>query len=598
MTSENLSAELQTRVVAEKARRELLVDYYRIGHTLAFPLPLASRPQNLPAGFKEIAAYPWTTWLLWQLEERWRLLHAGWRRGDDEAGRLLQREVSALAGWSHFRGDDGNVSLITGHVAGVLAHLLADPNGWDTECFAQVSATAARLLEQDLLPWFHAHWGVVEAWTPARLHNIALISLVRGAHLARVIDHPSAPPLEERALDVVRTWQRLRLADPPHTEGAAYDGYLMDHVTEWLLSLPDAPARMDEGEAAFASLAAQWIHLALPGQPAVSAPLGDVEAEMPFWMTALLRLHLAFPQAAPFAEAAWLLRRLPVDALPAAALALLLAHRETVAADPPLPQPGMQSLANALTLRTGWEARHLLLAIGAGRSGMSHLHRDSGHIILGWRGRFWITDPGYQQYRPGAEREYTVGVSAHNAPVIDGAAQRHRALRLLSTGEETTGEHRLSLDLSACYEGLPPEAQIRRDLWLAVWDDSFCVVVCDRFDGLRLGCEIRTHWQGDGDLGWSFGDGWARLSDGERVLWIGAFPQPIRPEMLERHPGSRGPLALGHTRTLDAGRGVNWWIFYSGVAGEWTAPGVAHTDTDLHLFAPSIPAHLVLAVHG
>src|SRR5690606_26083414 len=88
------------RVAYEKNRSELDVYYYRIGHTLTFRLPVAERPnhQGLPVGITG-GAYPWLTWLSWDLESRWRSLHMAWRRDKDSgAGKLLQQELAALAG--------------------------------------------------------------------------------------------------------------------------------------------------------------------------------------------------------------------------------------------------------------------------------------------------------------------------------------------------------------------------------------------------------------------------------------------------------------------------------------------------------------------
>jgi hypothetical protein len=595
----DLIAEVRKRVAAEKAQTELCVHYYRIGYRLAFPLPLDRRPQDLPAGIRQISAYPWMTWLLWRLEERWRVLHAAWRHlGDAEAGSLLQAELCALATWSHFRGDDGNVSLITGHVAGVLAHLLADPSGWDGQRRQQVRATAATLLDRDLLPWFRQHWCSQEELTPARLHNIAVISLVRAAHLARVTEHLEAPLLEDRALTVLRTWWHFRLSQPPHTEGAAYDGYLMDHVTEWLQALPNQADLLAEGRRAFESLAAEWIHLSLPGQPAQSVPLGDVESEMPFWMTVLLRLYQSYQGQSPFDQGTWLLQHVAPASLPAAALAIALAGGDRSLAVQQPPRAGVQEVANAISLRTGWDLQHLLLVVGASGSPMSHLHNDGGHIILGWRGRFWITDPGYQQYRPGEERDYTVGASAHNAPVINGIAQTRRNLCLLSATENPEGEYHVALDLSACYDGLPEAAQVRRDLWLTQKSGQFSAIVRDTFADLEPGCEIRTQWLADGELAWSFQGEWARLSDGERTLWIGAFPGQIAARDLDRHPGSRGPLTLSHTSTLSTGSGVCWWIFQSGVAGDWQPPQISATDGEFHLIEASITGAPLFAAPG
>lgn len=568
---QELVVELRKRIAEEKARAELTVDYYRIGHRLSFPLPLDRRPQGLPTGIPQMTAYPWTTWLFWELETRWRLLSAGWRHlNDEEAGRLLQDEVSALATWSHFRGDDDNVSLITGHVAAILAHLLSHPSDWDANSHQQIHATAIDMMERDLLPWFQCHWANEDEFTPVKLHNIALISLVRGAHLARMLDHPATTQLEKRALDAVRSWWRFRLDDPPHSEGAAYDGYLMDHVTEWLFSLPQGEALFAEGLPAFASLATQWIQLALPGDLAESAPLGDVESEMPFWMTVLCRLAVAYAGQVPFDQGRWLVQRIAPVRLPAAALEWLLVNQEKLTAVPSCPSPGIQPLATAVTVRTGWEREDLLLVVAASRSPMSHLHNDGGQMLLGWRGRFWITDPGYQQYRPGEERGYTIGIAAHNPPVFDDIAQTRRNVKQTTVSEDGDSRYHLALDMSGCYEGLPASTQIFRDFWMNTEGKSFTVVVRDSFHGLQPGCVIKTHWLAAADLAWSFVDNWARLSDGERVLWMGAQPAPFTASQLHRHPGSRGPLTLGHTNTLPNGNGVHWWIFQSGHANEWT----------------------------
>src|ERR1035437_7337797 len=100
----DLKSAILKRVAVEKQRREMDVYYYRIGYTMAFPLPLARRPglKELPAALPK-QAYPWLIWLSWDLEERWRLLATAWRRfGDHEAGALLQWELAALSGWDHF----------------------------------------------------------------------------------------------------------------------------------------------------------------------------------------------------------------------------------------------------------------------------------------------------------------------------------------------------------------------------------------------------------------------------------------------------------------------------------------------------------------
>ncbi len=75
--------------------------------------------------------------------------------------------------------------------------------------------------------------------------------------------------------------------------------------------------------------------------------------------------------------------------------------------------------------------------------------------MIGRRGRWILSDPGYQQYMPGAEREFTIGPAAHNYPVIDGINQTAKAGR------------RLALDapaLTACHPEKPALQRMRKVL--------------------------------------------------------------------------------------------------------------------------------------
>jgi len=583
-TPEEAKSVLAQRVAFEKQRRELDVDYYRIGYRLAFPLPLRQRlhEELLPQGIPGMR-YPWTTWLSWALEERWRTLHAGWRQlGDAEAGALLQREVAALLGWDDFLAAPGRgVSLVTGHIAACLSLTLADSAGWEPALRKKSLAAAQSLLERDIRPWFEESWADTNPITPARLHNIPVIALMRSAQLARVIKHPLGERLEQRARDVLHAWLKFRTGDERHTEGTAYDGYIADTMTEWIAALPDRDVLLAAGRKAFCGLAEEWIQRTLPGRTDLHAPLGDVEPEMSFWANALMRLASWYE----LKEAGWLLRRYPLKRLPAASLAAIPEHARFLLRDFSPPEAGPREQLASVSLRTGWERRDLAAIVGLPRCNMGHLHPDAGHVILGWQGRFWITDPGYQQYRPGLEQEYTLGPQAHNAPVIGGVAQSHRTARLVALGTDNARRQHAALDLSGGYAGLPKGASVRRDIWL-IPGEAPAVVVRDSFAGLKPGVEVKTHWLGGAHLAWAFVNGWARLSDGQHALWIGAAPGTLEARKLTRHPGSRGPLTLEHNAALPEGSGVCWWVFRCETSAGWESPRLAVEGNGLKVHLP------------
>jgi hypothetical protein len=575
-----LNTVILERAAREKQRREMDVYYYRIGYTMSFALPLDRRP-----GLKQLPAvlpghpYPWLIWLSWDLEDRWRLLQITWRQFDDrEAGVLLQRELAALSGWDHFCEVDGNVGLVTAHMAASLSLALADTSKWEPQSLRQARGAAEALLERDVWPWFERQWRE-EDIAPAQLGNIPVIALVRSAQLARVIGSPRQAALEEKARAVFHAWCRFRMGAVQHTEGTGYDGYLMDSMTEWLAGLPDRAELLRESRDAFRSLADQWMDLTLPGRFDLQAPLGDVEPEMTFWATALIRAAGWYD----WRDADWFIRQFPLQRMRAAALVSALGQK--FPPTPDAPAVGPREHPNALSLRTGWDKSDLLAVVGLSRGQMGHLHADGGQIILGWQGRFWITDPGYQQYRPGEERNYTLGVQAHNGPVIGGKAQTLRAARVRLLETNAHGWQHARVDLSGCYQGLPAGASVQREVWL-INDGGLAVVARDTFSSLGKDVEVSASWQGGDHLGWAFHENWTRLTDGQHALWLGTFPGTLEASSLTRHPGSRGPLTLTHTTTLPEGQGIRWWVFWCEPKAGWQPPAFEAHQGALKLKLP------------
>ena len=554
------------RAAREKQRRQIDTYYYRIGFTMSYPLPLTRRPrlEDLPAPLPG-RPYPWLTWLAWDLEERWRILHAAWRQfGDREAGMLLQQELAALAGWDRIAEVNNSIGLASGHIAGCLALALADESKWDPQLLEQARRAAKTLLERDVWPWFEQQWRA-EITRPEQLGNIPAIALVRSAQLARVVGSPHLPALDAKAKEFCQVWCRMRM-EGHHTEGTAYDGYLLDSLTGWLEGFPQRAELLRGGSLAFLSQVEQWMDLTLPGRFDLHAPLGDVEPEMPFWVTPLLRLEGWYG----WSDVAWFLPRFPLERMPAAGLVAALEQK--FPAPTRVPPVAPHVLPNAVTLRTGWEREGLLAAVGLTRTTMGHLQADGGQLVIGWQGRFWITDPGYQQYRPGEEREYTLGPLAHSAPVIGGKVLSQRAARLELAETDARGRKHACVDLTACYKGLPKDAAVRRDVWLIEDAAGLAVVARDNLSGFGKDVEVSTSWLGGNHLGWAFVDGWARLTDGTHALWLGTVPGVLEAGKLTRHPGSRGPLTLTQTASLPEGQGTRWWVFWCEPKAGWTPP--------------------------
>lgn len=388
----DVRGEIRRRAAIAHAATELVVDYYRIGYVLAFPLPLEERPAEYPAPIPGIADYPWPIWLAWQLEERWHTLHNAARLGDRTAAAALRTELSALAGWSSLDFGDAGSRLAGATFAGCLSE------------FGELDAGRAgrRLVAEN---------PALDGPVPTGpLHNIPLIVLIRMAQLAETVGDSSAAWLRQEAVAAVRSWLAARRTG--YSEGAGYDGYVLYHACAWIDGSAQLRALQDEARAELVATMRSWADLALPGRVDVLAPLGDTEPEMPFWAAAMITM------ARWYGELTDWIRQFPLDRLPASALgpAEQLAEADSIGAPS---GGGTRRHHAAVTLR----GADLTVAISAPRADTGHLHHDAGHLVLGWAGRFWITDPGYQQYRADAEREFTLGIAAHNAPIVDGRGQ-------------------------------------------------------------------------------------------------------------------------------------------------------------------------------
>lgn len=573
---ESLLQEFNRRIDAEKGKNELQVYYYRIGYTMAFPLPLYDFPRDMPRGIPEMDYYPWSIWLAWEMRERWYILHHAWRYSKDlEAGLLLQKELAALEHWENFNDNPDYAGLCTAHLASCLADFLKNRDGWDPVLYSSAVKASNKILNDSILPWYDKTWKDKIELNQDILNNIPCIILFSSAYLAGVVGSESANLLDDKSKEVFTAWCNYRMGNPPYTEGTAYDGFFLDSMTEWIDNFTQKDELVISAKEAFKNNLGSWLYLTLPGRTDIHAPTGDVEPEMLFWMNVALR----FVKWYGWDEAKWLLNHTAAIRLPAYVLAEMLKSPEEPASGR-LPEAKCMEFASAAALRTGWSAKDCLVAISYGRIKRGHIHCDNGNILIGHKGRFWITDPGYQQYRAGEERDYTLGAQAHNVPVINGFSQTRRSGKLIELACHPAGYQHAIMDIGPCYENLDSSSAVRRDVWLIPGENPI-VAVCDSFSLPAEEMPVSYSWQGGTHLAWAFKEGWGRLSNAECALWIGTSSGPLQPSGLIRHPGSRGPLTLTHTCTINQKNPTVWWVFCFDSGKHWDIPAVRYNIKEL-----------------
>lgn len=550
-----IGAEIRRRAALHLPQRYLVVDYYRIRRRLAYALPVESL--SVPSvQAPTIPEYPWAIWMLWALEER--VYSLGWAAEwfkDGACARAAARDLEALTGWPKYcqlRQPD----LASAH-AGRLLWVANTRWRWlSAPLREKIHAACARHVDE-MASWVDKYYGSLRekrdflalSSPHSKLHNIPLIATAGAALAATVAAHPAAPSLSARASAVMGAILDLR--SNGLTEAVAYDGYILDFIADWLEVASDAQRREVLDHPNLKDYLEQSCLLGAPGAMQEVATLSDVEPrEMPFHFSAQAKLARRLPDPVR----SWYLAQWPLDWIRADALAAMRAL--PAGARAAAPDAGAKSTRYAAVLRSGWGREDLAVAISCSTSPMGHLQRDNGTVMIGTRGRWMISDPGYQQYMKDDEREFTLGPAAHNCPVINGAAQSEKAGRLLALERLGPDLLHARVDLTRCYPSSPLLESVTRDVWQI---GRTGVVVADHIAARRLD-RPKYHWHGHPEAAWWFRDGWFLVHLGDADLWFTSPQASLSQECIQRLPGSRGQLTAVVV-TKDFATRVFWWAF-------------------------------------
>jgi len=554
LSRDSIEAVIRKRAEAYLGQRYLVVDYYRIHRKLVYPLPVSGLSiPDVPA--PSIDRYPWATWMVWELEER--VYSLGWMAewfGDAAAREAVARDLDALASWPTYA-QYGGPDLSSAH-AGRMLWVAATKWHWlDDGLRERIKAACARHADEIVPGSDKAHGAytskadILALPEPAKVvHNIPFIGTIGAALTARVAGHPAQAVFDQRVSAIFGAI--LDLHATGLTEGVGYDGYVLDFIADWLDGAPADAREAILGHPALADFLNESYRLGAPGKAERVADLSDVEpVEMPFHLGA--QAKLAPMQSDPVRG--WLLRRCAADWLRCDALAAVRDVADGL--EGAAPDAGALDARYALVLRSGWEAGDLAVVMSCTDSPMSHLQCDNGTIVIGTAGEWIIADPGYQQYLQGLERDFTLGPTAHNYPVINGLAQTVKAPRRIAL--EEAGEHcwRACVNLTGCYPEKAGVTSVVRNLWLVGRD---MVVVADSISAAAA-TALAYYWHGHRDAAWGFEDGWACVHlDGVDVRFTS--PQvAFTGADLARLEGTRGQLTL--VANADPGLSCVWWVF-------------------------------------
>ncbi len=557
----DIDMELRRRMERQLPQTHLLVDYYRIRRRIAYPLPISELtfPSSKPRGFEN---YPWGIWLSWSLEER--IMALGWAGTwfqNERAREVVRRDIEGLARlpWDASFADLPALTLILAHLSRTLS-VAHREWGWIGERREAVENALNKMVDVGVALWGEKIASLLEVSQvlsqPSphnELHNFTIIRAVGLCLAARRVGHPKLTVLDQHLRALINTLFELRKKG--HSEGVGYDGYILDFVVSYLQELSEPQRESFLDQAALSGFFEQSLWLAAPGKMSEVAEIGDVEPEeMTFHASAQAKLQ----RFRPHPRRAWYLKRYPLSLLRADALAALRMLKDDVT--PEEPAAGVYQGCYTVVMRNGWEPDDAAVCMSSGSVHMSHLHADTGTLVIGTAGLWMVTDPGYQQYLRTSERTFTLGPTAHNIPVINGHPQQRR-INLPATVERLSDDlYMAHQDLTACYpDDLDLEAAERR-VWLA---GKHLVVVADRVVG-DAPYRLEYHWHGHSSLSWWVQDGWATLYDETtaKALWLTSPQATITNACVDKLPGSRGQLTL--SVTVEPTSSYVWWIFSIG----------------------------------
>lgn len=430
--------ELKRRIKIEKEKKEIQVNYYRIFKKYTFSLPIQNGwDKDLPIKVENIEPYPYAIWLLWTLRERWDTLFASYKLFDDEESRkILENEILCAFSWDKYA-IGRNAYLGTAHFAMCVARYMK--KGVFEEK-TKIEVLSREFLDKHFMPWFEEYSKTDYDKKVLLLHNIQVILVFSDLTLAKFIHYDRLPEIEEAKDKILKAYKETRISETPFTEMAAYDAYALDAITDYV-ELCSQEAKTKEYTDELKDVLNSLTDTTIPGRCDLLAPIGDVEEEMQFHSYCLYRLSKWLCDK----KAKCVLLRISPIRLPS--LVLFDIITDDIHTELNENYPITSKNAGTCVIREGMNEDDKMICFSIGKWNEGHVHYDSGSFVYGYKGEIPISDPGYQQYIKGEEREFKIGKYSHNAPIINGKAQSRRNIHI--------NEFRdwfIKTDLSDCYE--------------------------------------------------------------------------------------------------------------------------------------------------
>lgn len=534
----SIKRELGRRARHYLTREMVEVDYYRIRQRSFFPIPVTNFPEQ-QSFVRGLPNYPFGIWLLWELENR--ILALGWHgelSGNNAVKEAVATDLFGLCQWRQLRQLHYS-DLCSAHLTRILTQSLRWK--WLPQKLAKQIRLQLRALVEDGITHPFA---IPEAKNllASPISNIPTIGALGLAIAARSCKHPKAAELTHRAEILSTTWMERGLLG--HVEGVSYDGYTADFIMDWAATCPPTLKKRILAHPRLLQIVEEVALLGTPNQPDNLAPLGDVEPkEMLFHYSFVAKYQSNFSNIfIPHPKD--ILSLVRTDALPYLSQK---ANKRKVGGR-------VQDAHYAVVLNAPRKSA-LKTVVSWSNSTMGHMQHDAGSIVLGIGVHWLLTDPGYRQYLPTAEQQFTLGPTAHNQPVINGKPAlltvANRTFRVAQSDDIAA----VKLDLSSTY------ADSKLHVFRSIFSLANQVIVHDQLkgDGIK---SIAWHWHGNENAFWNISPESVSVAIDGHILQLSCDQATFEPGDLQRLRGSRGQLTLVKTLTFPKVRKQfeAWWF--------------------------------------
>ena len=451
--------------------KEIVVHYERIGKKISFLYPLEEPSPILPPKWKK-TPYPYWTWLGFEISQRIKILNAAWSQSKNLAYfEKANSIISDICSWSRWKENDNiRLMIFTADIVSAISDFIND--NFDYLDKKSIKNITSSLNEKGIIPLYksllkikHYNWNIPLIQASA-LGSCSLIleSKDLGKYSKEIILSRKIilSDLDRRykgidtssnyriIFNILRHPFRFINNTLGYTEGSTYDSFSFDYILKFANYVNTFKNDSTLINHNFIREILQYIpaYFSLPGDSNQYAPFDDYEiGHFDRWSHVLSQIN-NLP----------LISKLHINGIKSnlSNIDKTLLSNKLVNQDKSLSynennkKSFYVSQFGRAALRSGWENNDILIGFKSYQGGGLHIHHDQNNLILGSSGEWILNDSGYQEFKPGFERRFSLSSFGHNTLILNKCGQIYKKGYITNHKFDEEIDY-ISGDASKCY---------------------------------------------------------------------------------------------------------------------------------------------------